>query len=215
MMGGSVGRHIDVNGFPPCYAILTCIDGIIDHHNVAAQLANAGHKGSPHFIRNAGGRISQDSIRSVLVARRVLGIAEVVIVHHTACGMEVFHDDTFFQFLDDDQMYEDCKKQTFVLVEEAARFVQKDLKDFRGHPLVKNIKVSGYLMNSETGQLCEVAPSQSIGKDFDAIHFKPPHRRNPPKREHYPNREDHGVGSDNPGLSGEKTVVHTPTATHH
>jgi len=205
-MGGSVGRVIDVHGFPPCYGVLTCADDILDFHNLGAKLAAAGYKGNPHFIRNAGGRVCDDTIRSVLVARRVLGISEVVIVHHTACGMEVFHDDHFFQFLDDDGLYEECKRQTFVLAEEAARFVQKDLKEFSSHPLIKSIKVTGYLMNSETGQLAAVSPSQSIGKDFEQVNFNPRPRHNPPQRENFPNRIDHG----NPVNEGDHTAQPTP-----
>src|ERR1700735_3195694 len=74
---------------PPArrFAILTCMDARID----PAKLAGL-REGDAHVIRNAGGRASDDAVRSLVISYKLLGTAEWFVVHHTNCGMEFFTD---------------------------------------------------------------------------------------------------------------------------
>src|SRR3982750_1140406 len=75
---------------PPArrFAILTCMDARID----PAKLAGLA-EGDAHVIRNAGGRASDDAIRSLIISHKLPGTAEWFVIHHTDCGMEYFTDD--------------------------------------------------------------------------------------------------------------------------
>ena len=86
---GSATRHLDVH--PSRHlAIVTCMDSRID---VFAALGLAG--GEAHILRNAGGVITDDVIRSLAVSQRKLGTREVMLIHHTDCGMQKLTDDGF------------------------------------------------------------------------------------------------------------------------
>src|SRR5690349_23418454 len=78
-------------GLPPArrFAILTCMDARID----PAKLAGL-REGDAHVIRNAGGRASDDAIRSLVISYKLLGTREWFVIHHSNCGMELFTGDT-------------------------------------------------------------------------------------------------------------------------
>lgn len=69
-------------------AIVTCMDARIDVHRALGL-----DEGDVHVIRNAGGVVTEDVIRSLLISQRLLGTREVMIVHHSNCGMQTFTDD--------------------------------------------------------------------------------------------------------------------------
>src|SRR6202163_4211545 len=75
---------------PPArhFAILTCMDARLDPAKYAGLA-----EGDAHVIRNAGGRASDDAIRSLVISHKLLGTAEWFVIHHTDCGMEYFSDD--------------------------------------------------------------------------------------------------------------------------
>src|SRR5260370_25819402 len=77
-------------GMPPArrFAILTCMDARLD----PAKFAGLG-EGDAHVIRNAGGRASDDAIRSLVISYKLLGTREWFVIHHTDCGMETFTDE--------------------------------------------------------------------------------------------------------------------------
>jgi carbonic anhydrase len=77
-------------GMPPArrFAILTCMDARLDPAKYAGLA-----EGDAHVIRNAGGRASDDAIRSLVISYKLLGTAEWFVIHHTNCGMEFFTDD--------------------------------------------------------------------------------------------------------------------------
>jgi carbonic anhydrase len=81
---------------PPArrYAILTCMDGRLD----PAKFAGLA-EGDAHVIRNAGGRASEDAIRSLGISDKLLGTKEWFVIHHTDCGMETFTDDVMRNLL--------------------------------------------------------------------------------------------------------------------
>ena len=82
---------------PPArrFAILTCMDARLDPAKYAGL-----SEGDAHVIRNAGGRASDDAIRSLVISYKLLGTAEWFVVHHTDCGMEFFNNDVMSGLLD-------------------------------------------------------------------------------------------------------------------
>src|ERR1700687_3050386 len=76
------------------FAILTCMDARLDPAKYAG-LAKAG----AHVIRNAGGRASEDAIRSLVISYKLLGTSEFFVIHHTDCGMELFTNETLGELL--------------------------------------------------------------------------------------------------------------------
>src|ERR1700710_967298 len=83
-------------GLPPArgFAILTCMDARLDPAKYAGLT-----EGDAHVIRNAGGRASDDAIRSLVISYKLLGTAEWFVIHHTNCGMEFFTDDVMRSLL--------------------------------------------------------------------------------------------------------------------
>ena len=91
----SFGKKAEL-GLPPArgFAILTCMDARLDPAKYAG-LAEA----DAHVIRNAGGRATEDAIRSLIISHKLLGTNEWFVVHHTNCGMELFSDDIMAELL--------------------------------------------------------------------------------------------------------------------
>src|SRR5213082_2173907 len=69
-------------------AVLACMDARLDVHRILGL-----EEGDAHVIRNAGGVVTDDAIRSLLISQRLLGTEEVILIHHTDCGMLTFSDD--------------------------------------------------------------------------------------------------------------------------
>src|SRR5271167_3026103 len=84
---------------PPArgFAILTCMDARLDPAKYAGL-----SEGDAHVIRNAGGRASDDAIRSLVISHKLLGTNEWFVIHHTNCGMEFFTDEIIGDLLEDD-----------------------------------------------------------------------------------------------------------------
>jgi carbonic anhydrase len=94
----SFGKKAEL-GLPPArgFAILTCMDARLDPAKYAGLA-----EGDAHVIRNAGGRATEDAIRSLIISHKLLGTNEWFVVHHTNCGMELFSDDIMAELLEDD-----------------------------------------------------------------------------------------------------------------
>jgi len=71
-------------------AVLACMDARLDVHRVLGL-----NEGEAHVIRNAGGVVTEDEIRSLAISQRLLGTKEIILIHHTDCGMLTFTDDSF------------------------------------------------------------------------------------------------------------------------
>ena len=86
-------------GLPPArgFAILTCMDARLDPAKYAGLA-----EGDAHVIRNAGGRATDDAIRSLIISHKLLGTKEWFVIHHTNCGMELFSDEIIADLLEDD-----------------------------------------------------------------------------------------------------------------
>jgi carbonic anhydrase len=163
---------------PPArrFAILTCMDARLD----PAKFAGLA-EGDAHVIRNAGGRASDDAIRSLVISYKLLGTREWFVVHHTNCGMEFFTNeimrDLLSQSLETAQLVEGGWKDTgrgpgsrvaeyieWLTIRNQARSVCDDVQRIRSHPLVpRNIPIYGYIYDVSTGLLNEVGEATKLG----------------------------------------------------
>ena len=164
---------------PPArgFAILTCMDARLDPAKYAGL-----SEGDAHVIRNAGGRASDDAIRSLVISYKLLGTREWFVIHHTDCGMEFFTNDVITgllaQSLDtaalgDDGFYDvgagpgsDAAADVdWLTIADQAQAVVDDVTRIKEHPLVPDrIPVYGYLYDVRTGRLLEVAGAAEAGK---------------------------------------------------
>ncbi|CAE7158052.1 unnamed protein product [Rhizoctonia solani] len=135
-------------------AIVTCMDARID------PIASLGLKeGDAHVIRNAGGRASE-AIRSIVISQRLLGTTEVVLFHHTDCGMLTFSDQDIRNKLKEAEgpavaPYAD--QIAFLSFSSLEQSVKEDVEYIKSHPLVlKDAKVSGWVHEVETGKIRQV-----------------------------------------------------------
>jgi len=164
---------------PPArrFAILTCMDARID----PAKLAGL-REGDAHVIRNAGGRASDDAIRSLVISYKLLGTAEWFVIHHSNCGMELFTDEVIRSLLAsslntssyDGSSWKDSGKGPgsrhgdffdWLTIDNQAKSVALDVERIRNHPLVPGrIPIYGFIYQVETGKLVEVREATDIGK---------------------------------------------------
>ena len=164
---------------PPArqFSILTCMDARID----PAKLAGLS-EGDAHVIRNAGGRASDDAIRSLVISYKLLGTREWFVIHHSSCGMELFNDQIIRGLLASslETASYDGKTWTdpgrghgsqhgefidWLTIENQAKSVVLDVERIKTHPLVpKSIPVYGYVYQVETGRLVEIPEATEIGR---------------------------------------------------
>jgi carbonic anhydrase len=164
---------------PPArgFAILTCMDARLD----PAQYAGLA-EGDAHVIRNAGGRASDDAIRSLVISYKLLGTKEWFVIHHSNCGMEFFTDDVMRGLLansletaalgadgftdvghgpgSDEGTYID-----WLTIADNERSVVQDVARIRQHPLVPAaIPIYGYIYDVTNGRLVEVVDATKAGE---------------------------------------------------
>ncbi len=156
---------------PPArrFAILTCMDARLD----PAKFAGLA-EGDAHVIRNAGGRASDDAVRSLVISYKLLGTLEWFVIHHTNCGMEFFTNEVMRGLLASsletaaltDKGFQDVGKGPgsragefieWLTIRDQEQSVRDDVERIREHPLVpQNIAIYGYLYDVKTGRLREV-----------------------------------------------------------
>jgi len=160
---------------PPArhFSILTCMDARLD----PAKFAGLA-EGDAHVIRNAGGRASDDAIRSLVISYKLLGTREWFVIHHTNCGMEFFTNEIMRGLLAKsletaaltDKGFQDVGKGPgssageyieWLTIRDQEQSVRDDVQRIREHPLVpKNIAVYGYIYDVQSGRLREVPEAQ-------------------------------------------------------
>lgn len=132
-------------------AILTCMDARIDP---AKALGLA--EGDAHVIRNAGGRASDDALRSLTISQQLLGTREVVVIHHTDCGMVTFSNEQLRAQLAEG-LGADASAIDFLPFSDVVQSVRDDVATIRQAPLLlKDIPVSGFIYDVATGRLAPV-----------------------------------------------------------
>jgi carbonic anhydrase len=164
---------------PPArqFAILTCMDARLDPAKYAGL-----SEGDAHVIRNAGGRASDDAIRSLVISYKLLGTKEWFVIHHTNCGMETFTDEIMRGLLSsslktasvDENGWHDCCEGhgsaegnyiDWLTIKDQAQSVLEDVTRIKSHPLVPaEIPVYGYIYDVATGGLIEVPEATVAGQ---------------------------------------------------
>ena len=175
---GSFGQKGEL-ALPPArrFAILTCMDARLDPAKYAGLA-----EGDAHVIRNAGGRASDDAIRSLVISHKLLGTAEWFVVHHTNCGMELFSDEIMADLLtgslktaaygkagwanqDEAGGSAEGRYVRWLTIKDQADSVAEDVRRIRSHPLVpRDIPIYGYVYHVESGRLVEVPAATAIGR---------------------------------------------------
>jgi carbonic anhydrase len=164
---------------PPArgFAILTCMDARLDPAKYAGL-----SEGDAHVIRNAGGRASDDAIRSLVISCKLLGTKEWFVIHHTDCGMEFFTDEVMRGLLANsletaalgaDGFYDvgtgpgsaEAKYIDWLTISDNAQSVTEDVSRIRSHPLVPvSIPIYGYIYDVSNGRLVEVPEASKAGQ---------------------------------------------------
>ncbi len=164
---------------PPArhFAILTCMDARLDPAKYAGLA-----EGDAHVIRNAGGRASDDAIRSLVISYKLLGTREWFVIHHSDCGMQFFTNDDIRNLLAKsletakltDRGFVDVGKGPgsragdyieWLTIADQEQSVRDDVQRIRQHPLVPaDIAIYGYIFDVRTGKLVEVPEAKSLGK---------------------------------------------------
>ncbi len=164
---------------PPArgFAILTCMDARLDPAKYAGL-----SEGDAHVIRNAGGRASDDAIRSLVISYKLLGTKEWFVIHHSDCGMEFFTDEVIRGLLANsletaalgpDGFYDvgtgpGASEGDFIdwlTIADSAGSVVDDVTRIRNHPLVPaGIPIYGYVYDVTSGRLVEIPEATSVGQ---------------------------------------------------
>ncbi|MFS1664018.1 beta-class carbonic anhydrase [Streptococcus sp. zg-JUN1979] len=132
-------------------AIVTCMDSRL---HVAQALGLA--LGDAHILRNAGGRVTDDMIRSLVISQQQLGTREIIVIHHTDCGAQTFSNDSFQEQLKRD-LGVDVKDYDFLPFTDITESVRQDVELLRQSPLIPDdIVISGAIYDVDTGCMTEV-----------------------------------------------------------
>jgi len=131
-------------------AVVACMDARLDVYRILG-LAD----GEAHVIRNAGGVVTDDEIRSLAISQRLLGTREIILIHHTDCGMLTFTDDAFKkQIQDETGLKPEWAAEAFADVDEDVR---QSLRRIEASPFVtKHESLRGFVFDVATGKLTEV-----------------------------------------------------------
>jgi len=131
-------------------AVLACMDARLD----PAKLLGL-QEGDAHVIRNAGGVVSDDALRSLAISQNLLGTEEIVLIHHTGCGMLTFTDDEFAAKLEDETGERpEWRAHAF---EDLDTNVRDSIERIRTSPFVpRTDAIRGFVYEIETGRLREV-----------------------------------------------------------
>ena len=158
------------------FAILSCMDARLD----PAKFAGLA-EGDAHVIRNAGGRASDDAIRSLVISYKLLGTREWFVIHHTDCGMETFTNEVMAGLLaqslktasvdasgwhdgGDGPGSVEGRYINFLTISDQAESVLADVRRIRAHALVPgDIPIYGYIYDVRSGQLREVPEATQAG----------------------------------------------------
>ena len=174
----SFGPRADL-ALPPArqFAILTCMDARLDPAKYAGL-----SEGDAHVVRNAGGRASDDAIRSLVISYKLLGTQEWFVIHHSNCGMEFFTDEVMRGLLASSLETAELGPDGFrdvgtgpgsaeasyidwLTITDNAQSVVDDVTRIRNHPLVPaSIPVYGYIYDVATGRLNEVPEATKAGQ---------------------------------------------------
>ncbi|MFL5842374.1 MAG: beta-class carbonic anhydrase [Thermoleophilaceae bacterium] len=131
-------------------AVLACMDARLDPARILGF-----QEGDAHVIRNAGGVVSDDAIRSLAISQNLLGTEEIILIHHTNCGMLTFTDEQFAQQLEEQAgELPQWRAHTFSDLEDNLR---ASIAAIQESPFIPSKKVRGFIYEVESGRLREVS----------------------------------------------------------
>lgn len=132
-------------------AIVTCMDSRL---HVAQALGLA--LGDAHILRNAGGRVTDDMIRSLVISQQQMGTREIVVLHHTDCGAQTFTNEDFARHIHK-ELGIDVTGQDFLPFTDVEEGVREDMELLRKSPLIpEDVVINGAVYNVDTGVMTEV-----------------------------------------------------------
>jgi carbonic anhydrase len=132
-------------------AVLTCMDARLDPAKFLGL-----QEGDAHVIRNAGGRASEDAIRSLVISYKLHDTREFLVIHHEDCGAQAFTNDRLREQLRRD-LGADASSMDFLPFADLDESVRLDVETLRSSPLIsKDISVRGFVYDVRTGRLREV-----------------------------------------------------------
>jgi carbonic anhydrase len=131
-------------------AVVACMDARLDVYRILGL-----NEGESHVIRNAGGVITEDEIRSLAISQRLLGTKEIILIHHTDCGMVTFTDDAFKQSIQDETgIRPPWAAEAFP---DAAADVKQSIARIKASPFIPlKDSIRGFVFDVATGTLDEV-----------------------------------------------------------
>jgi carbonic anhydrase len=131
-------------------AVIACMDARLDVYRILGL-----EEGDAHVIRNAGGVVTDDEIRSLAISQRLLGTEEIILIHHTDCGMLTFTDDEFKRAVQNDTgIKPEWAAEAFPDLEEDVR---QSIARIKANPFVpRKDAIRGFVFDVATGKLNEV-----------------------------------------------------------
>ena len=131
-------------------AVVACMDARLIPTKVLGL-----QEGDAHVIRNAGGVVTDDAIRSLAISQRLLGTEEIILIHHTDCGMLTFHDDDFKRSIQDETgVKPSWAAEAFSDLDEDVR---QSIARIKASPFIPRKNVRGFVYEVESGKLREVS----------------------------------------------------------
>ena len=137
-------------------AVVACMDARLDVHKILGL-----EEGDAHVIRNAGGVVTEDAIRSLVISQRLLGTKEIILIHHTDCGMLTFTDDAVKKQIEDDTgIRPDFALEAFSDLE---KDVRQSIARIKASPFVPNkSNIRGFVYDVRSGKLEEVGVAAAV-----------------------------------------------------
>jgi carbonic anhydrase len=132
-------------------AVVACMDARLNPYGVLGL-----HEGDAHVIRNAGGVVTDDEIRSLAISQRLLGTEEIILIHHTDCGMLTFTDDEFKRSIQEETGIKPAwAAESFTDLDEDVR---QSMARIKASPFIpRKESVRGFVYDVHTGKLNEVS----------------------------------------------------------
>ena len=132
-------------------AVVACMDARLNVYGILGL-----NEGEAHVIRNAGGVVTEDEIRSLAISQRLLGTSEIILIHHTDCGMLTFTDDEFKRSIQDETgVKPEWAAESFPDLDEDVR---QSIARIQASPFIpRKDSVRGFVYEVETGKLREVS----------------------------------------------------------
>jgi len=152
-------------GLPPArkLAVVACMDARL----IVSQILGL-QAGDAHIIRNAGGIVTEDALRSLIISHQLLGTQEFIIINHTDCGMLTFKDDELRAKLQKQTGTATVAPVAFHAFSNLEENVRQQIQKVKSHPwLPKQISVRGFIYDVKTGKLKEVLEARAASSGLD------------------------------------------------